>query len=487
MSRPLALLVLLASVPTLPAADLTFDEADARLRRAYALAREFNDQAAVDRVLAMRDGVKKSLDRKDVVAAERQVRDAEEAAGLDPGGKTMLGLPIARIDPEVRKKLDGVEERLAAAMKKDDVPAAAAATAEMISLLGDQAGVPDLRRKGETGKPVPAKPADVADVFLKAVQADPRALKAMLAGVPSPEALPRGYASVVEGCLAVRPLVERFQKDKLEVIDGLIHGGCRAMLALQTEAGFFKFPDLRGRNMRIGDAIEKLVDKDPDAVRDGWVVAPLPDGASQVEAGECGIALLRAGAALNNDTWTAAGRKAADWGISVPPVPAFHYNAYSVSLLCEAYRVTSAAKYLEGATRKYRVGVRGGQTKNGRWADPVSARTASHLVLLRALHDLMEATPAGKDRDAIIAQARAAMAPLVEEAKNLGAPVTANTVQELERHLRLAIPAGSEVSAVRAVLEQAASGTVQRCIHGGRVRAAAPLPELAAVGRVWAK
>lgn len=356
-----------------------------------------------------------------------------------------------------------------------------------MTLLGDQAGVPDLRRKGETGTPVPVKRADVSDVFLKAVQADPRALKAMLTGVPSPEALPRGYAAVVEGCLAIRPSVEQFQKDKLDVIDGLIRGGCRAMLALQTEAGFFKVPDLRGRDMRLGDAIEKLVEKDADAVKENWVVAALPDGASQVDAAECGVILLRAGSALQTEAWTAAGRKAADWALSVPPVPAFHYTACSVSLLCEANRVTKESKYLTGATHKYQLGLRDGQAKNGRWADPVSARTASHLVILRALHDLTEATPAGKEREGIAAQARAAMAPLLEEAKKLGAPATANTVQELERHPRVAGPAEAERSAVRAVLEQAASGTVQRCIHGGRVRAAAPLPELAAVGRVWEK
>ena len=38
---------------------ITLDSADARLKRAYALARETNDEAIIEKVLEYRDGVKR--------------------------------------------------------------------------------------------------------------------------------------------------------------------------------------------------------------------------------------------------------------------------------------------------------------------------------------------------------------------------------------------------------------------------------------------
>src|SRR5262245_31355892 len=119
MTRTIALLtiVLLASAakPAEPS-KLSLEAADARMRRAFALARESNDSGLVEKVLELRDLVKRSFARKDIAAVERLIRDTEGQVGLDPGGKTMLGLPVAALDPERRKQLDALEEQLAAAM-----------------------------------------------------------------------------------------------------------------------------------------------------------------------------------------------------------------------------------------------------------------------------------------------------------------------------------------------------------------------------------
>jgi hypothetical protein len=355
---------------------------------------------------------------------------------------------------------------------------------EIAKVLGDQTGLPDLRRKGETGKPVPVKPADVADLFVKALEADPRVLKALTAGVPGPTTMPRAYASVVHGCLLIRPLVEEHQRAKLEVIDALVRGCCRAMIALQLEPGYFKFPDLRGTNARMGEMIDRLASRDPDAVQNAWLVVPDPEGSSQYDVGECGIALLRAGAAYQIEEWTRAGLKAADWALGQPCVPNWSSNAFAVSLLCEAFRAGGDKKFLEAARAKYAVGIAPGQGPNGRWIDPHNARTANHFVLLRAVQDLEEALPAGKDREAAAKVAEKTVRAVLDEAEKLGAPASSHRVQELGRNLRLH-PAAART--VRPVLEQAASATVQKCQQGGRVRAVVPLPELAAVSGVWEK
>lgn len=478
--------LLLAGSPLFAAGpkEITLESADARLRRAFALARESNDDAIVEKTLEYRDGVKRAFGRKDLVAAERLVRDAEESVGLDGGGETMVGLRISQLDPATQKNINALEERLAQAMNSSDSTQVSSVMAECMKLFGDNAGVPDLRRKGDRGKSLPVKPADVVDVFLKVIQIDPRSFKALSSGKPVGDTLPRGYASVVHGCLTIRPLVEKHFREKLEILDGLIKGCCTTLIGLQVDKGYFKFPDLRGKHVRFGEMIEKLVVKDPDAIQDGWVVVPDPDGSSQFDAGECGSALLLAGRTLKNDAWKRAGLKTADWALSSALVPNFSYNASSVSLLCDAHRVSGEKKYLDSAWKKYEFGVASGLAANGRWIDAQNARTVNHVILLRSQHDLLETLPAGKDRDAVEKSARLAVLSLLEEAEKLGTPVTSMTVVELDRHLRLTKDPPAKT---REVLEIAASGVVQRCSSGGRIRPGAPLPELAAAARVWEK
>jgi hypothetical protein len=477
-------LILASAIAAAEQKPVTFAEADVRLRRAYALARENSNADLSARVLDLRDRVKNAFERKDLIAAELMIRDAEEMVGLEAGGKAMLGMPISQTAGEQSKQLDDLKEKLAAAMAKQDTRSVVALVDEATRILGDQAGVPDLRRRGDKVKPVPVKPADVADLFIKAVEADPRALKALSTGVPTAGTMPRAYASVVQGCLLIRPLVVQHQPSKLEVLDGLIRGCCQAMVALQLEAGFFKFPDVRGKNTQLGEMIERLVAKDPEVIRDGWLVAADPAGGSQFDAGECGIALMRAGRELKNDDWTKAGLKAADWAIGQPCVPNWNFNAFSVSLLCEAFRMSGGKKYLDSATTKFKVGVAPGQATNGRWLDAHNARTVYHVILLRAVQDLEETQQAGKDREAAAKIAGKAVATLLDEADQLGPPATSLTIQELGRFVRLH-PDGDKLA--RAALEQAASAVIQKCTQGGRVKAAVPLPELAAAARVWEK
>lgn len=487
MTRTTSLLaIVLLSSAASPAepAKLTLESADARMRRVFALARESNDSALIEQVLGLRDLVRRALGRKDVAATERLIRDAEEQVGLDPGGKTMLGLPVAALDPEHRKQLDALEVQLAAAMKKEDATAVTNVASEMQKFLGDQAGLPDVRKKGEKGKAMPVKAVDVADVFLKVIEIDSKALKVLSAGLPAADTLARSYASIADGCLTIRPLVEKHNKDKLPTLDGLIRGCCQSMLALQLADGHFRFPDLRGKNLVLGDAIDKLVDQDADAVKDGWLVVPFPDGSSQVDAAECGMALLQAGRVFKNNEWTGAGQKAAKWSGSFPMVPTWHFNSYSVSLLCTAFQSTGDSKYRDAAIKRFHVGIEPGQAANGRWLDAESARTGNHFVLLRALHDLRDALPTGPDRESIdLVHGRAAHA-IRDESETLGVPMTPLTIRELDRHLRSMT---GDTTAWRNMLALAASTAVQRCTQGGKVRAAVPLPELAAAGRVGEK
>jgi len=461
--------------------DLPVEIIDARLRHAYALARETNNRLLAEEMLTGRDTVTRALQRKDSALVERLLRDMEKQVGIDPGGLTMAGQPVAVLTYAEMKRLGGINKNLATAMAAGKVADVQAVVAEMKKVLGDNAGVPDARRKGETVAVVPVKAVDIADLFVRILDAEEDKLKLFTAGKPLPAALPRDYATIAEGCVAMRPLVEKHQPKKLDALDKLIAGCCTSMTAVQTAAGFFKFPDLRGKHIRFGEMIEQLVEKGADSVEAGWVVVAAPDGGSQFDAGECGVALLRAGAALKNPSWTAAGLKAAAWAKSSPPAANFNYNAFSVRLLCEAYRQMQDAAYRDAAWATWRLGVAPGQTDGGRWADPHNARTVYHFIILRAANDLLEITPPGEDRTVLKRAVRSAVKAVLDEADKLGAPATSYTVQELGR-----VEALAEVTDPRLKkwLETAATVAHVKCIRGG-VKAATPFPELAAVAGVW--
>ncbi|HVK12970.1 MAG TPA: hypothetical protein VM597_29725, partial [Gemmataceae bacterium] len=325
--------------------------------------------------------------------------------------------------------------------------------------------------------------ADLADLVVQALLSDPRRVKAMAAGVPGETAMARAYAAIADGALAARSLIDAHQKARLGDLDSVIAGACMTLLALQLPDGHYKFPDLRGKHLVLSETLEKTVRGDVEAIRVGWFVAPVPDGQAELDAADCGIALLRAGAVFKNRDWTAAGLRAVAWAKERGPSPTWRANAATISLLVQAFRATSDRQHLTDAWQRFTVGLAPGQAADGRWIDPHDARPANHFLILRALLDLEEALPIGKDRDAVSLGAMRAVGALETEIVKLGVPNTAHTVQELSRYVRLHPESGAKV---RDWSEIAAAA--RRTCSGGRwPRLAAPLPELAAVGNVWTK
>jgi hypothetical protein len=183
----------------------------------------------------------------------------------------------------------------------------------------------------------------------------------------------------------MHPHVAQHAPQRLGDLDKLLRGTAGVLLKLQQPQGHFPFPDLRGKNIRFGDMTEKQLQNGSIKIEDGWIITPDPDGGSQFDTGVCGVALLRAGELLKDETYLAAGRRAAEWAAKQTCCANFNYNAFSVSLL-------ACAGMKEAALLKLRVGVAPGQAKNGRWIDPHNARTVYHVIILRDEFDAMGIT-----------------------------------------------------------------------------------------------
>lgn len=459
---------------------LTPDDAKGRLSVAMQIARERNDRALVAEVentgrqlqAAQREGKTSDLDER--------LRRLEAELGIDPGGWSMAGQPLFHPTAEMLTKLREFGPQLDAAMRSGEPAPVRKVTAAMLQLLAAQAGVPDARRPGK--QPAHSQALDEARatrLFLTALDSEQRRLAPLREGQPIPGQMLRFYGYLLDSLTTIRPFAAKHQADRLPDIDGLSTSLAGILTGLQQPSGLFPFPDLRGRNIRFGDMAERQIRESKAEVRDGWIVTPDPAGGSQFDTGICGSALLRAGRLHGNEAWRKAGLRAADWALAQPCCANFNYNAFSVSLLAHAFQVTGNPSYLDGALRKFRVGIAPGQAPNGRWLDAHNARTVYHHILLRGIADLAAALPPARSRErAEIDQVLApALQALLDEFDAMGQTVEALTELQTLAHLD---PGNTRL---RQAMATAAAVIVAQCTDGKRIKMGAQPDQLAAVVR----
>ena len=451
---------------------LTPADAESRLKMAMQIARERNDRALVSEVEKLGRRFKEALPAD----AEVQIAKLEIKVGIDAGGWSMAGQPLAHPTPEMIEKYKPLVKQLQEAMQTDDPAKVRAVTVEMLVVLGDQAGVPDGRRMGKKPKGTQLTEAAATKLFLDALKSLGRPLRSLMAGEPLPDQMLRLYGYALQACADIQPFVVKHQPDALPEITKLAAGCAKILPTLPQPEGHFPFPDLRGRNIRFGDMITRQLDAGKVEVKDGWLITADPDGGSQFDTSVCGIAMLHAGEVFKNEAWIAAGKRAAEWALQQKCCANFNYNAFSVSLLANAYRLTKDERFVKSALHKFRVGVAPGQAPNGRWMDAHNARTVYHIIILRSRGDL--AAVVKDERAEVDAVARPAIKALLNEFEAMG--ITVEALPEM-----LAMSAlYSDDARLKAALSLMASSLIEKSMDGKQVKMGAQPNQLAVVPQV---
>jgi hypothetical protein len=482
LTQAIFIMCLAAATDAVFADELAPGDANARWQLARQLARETNDRELVRRVEDTRQPLKAALAAGKPTDAEAILRKLETAVGIDPGGWSMNGLGIFHPTPAIMSRRNELNDALEDAMAKGDIGEVQTAVADMRRTLGDQAGLPDARRPGSRAEPHPLIEAAAVNLFLAALQSEKQYMREITAGRTVNNNMLRFYADIVQGCCDIRPAVRKQAPQRLAELDPLVNGACSILTRFQQPAGYFPLPDLRGKNIRFGEMTEKLLADHPDGAKDGWILVVDPAGGTQFDTGVCGVALLAAGAEYQRDEWTQAGLRAAEWALQQRCVRNFNYNAFSVSLLAHASRISHDNRHLAGALHKLRLGVAPGQVDNGRWIDAHNARTVYHLIILRALHDLWEAMPPEPrpPREDVARITTKAVGALLDEYTAAG--ITTPAVKELLRHEALN-PAPDP--RLRGAIELTASVIHDKCARGSGTRVGVSFTELAALARAW--
>jgi len=473
MKKTTLLLIFGLFATTLPARSLDF-ETEARLKMALQIAREHNDESRVDRVKQAAEAIQTMTTAPEI---ETLLREVEAAVGIDPGGWSMAGQPLFHPSPAMLEAAPVIQRQLNTALRSGSIAEIAGVITEWKTILGDQAGRPDGRRPGDHPGPLTLDEAAATRLFVEALKSEGRAVRELTKGKPLPNQMVRFYGYVLDGLSAIRPSAEVHAPDDLATLDELARGVAKVLLTLQQPDGHFPFPDLRGKNIRFGEMIKKQLAAGTVEVKEGWVITADPDGGTQFDTGVCGVALLTAGKVFNEPTWTAAGLRAADWAVKQRLVTNFNYNAFSVSLLAHALKTSGNQTYLDAALTKFELGVAPGQSTNGRWIDAHNARTVYHVIILRALGDLLDVLP--EDRSEAIKRVKAVAEPalgaILTEFNAMG--ITVECLPELmvlEKHF-------PELDGFKPAIDRVAASLVEKSSDDTRVRMGAQPHQLAAV------
>jgi len=324
-------------------------------------------------------------------------------------------------DKAAQQVLQQATQRLAEAMQSKDESLVRKLVAELVSSLGNRAGVPEVADEFQQA-PGQLEPLTIAEAeagFEKILQVVQKNKWWRIGLDPTKtEHLPREVATCLTGCLrgyrANARHTEALLKEATEAGDYLL------WTQQQSGTGVIPFPAFRGGRNRAFEAVERFLrnaeraGRVDEVVKNGWAFDDLTDGGLQFDNGLCGVALFELFESSKEDRFLKGAVAAADWAVERPCVTNWNYNSFSVYLLATAYRVTHNAKYLASAKEKAGLGVLPGQLQDGpnkgRWADQHNARPAYHYIMIRGLTALFAVLPDDDgDRERIATSIRIAM------------------------------------------------------------------------------
>ena len=316
-------------------------------------------------------------------------------------------------------------------MRHGDLESIRSTILEMRTILGDQAGLPEIRRPGRF--PGVKLPIDSATTPATALRGRDRGRGLADAADRRQPAPARDhpldlFACLVEACVdRPEPGGEARRVESVELLNRVIKASCMMLIRRQQIDGHFPFLDPRGKPSRLAKVGRNaMVAARPDSVKDGWVVVADPAGMAQLETGACGAGPGQGRPGARQARMDRRRRSRPPTGsLEQPCLPHFVANAASASLLSRAYRDGRHERHLKGlvtATDR-RPPARPGRERPvdrpGRRRDVEPSSS-----ILRSLHDAWDAIPADRAelRTQTFLAVDRAFASLLDECAVLGVP-----------------------------------------------------------------
>jgi len=297
-------------------------------------------------------------------------------------------LPPEYVQNRVRPLLN--EVRLA--QQKKDLPAIEENIKNILEQLGAWAGNPDMAPAYFSPIESTTPSRKPVGILWQSINDDIHN-KVMWRFVPdgNPKEMRRGLRAAARPVITYS-LLHSLNTYKQQKHLNIVIKGANYLLGLQQENGLFPMPDLRGKDKRQTVIINRILRKNPEALKDGWIVSD-HRGELLLDHSTAGVAMVEAYRITKDQRYFNSAKKASMWAMSQVIDTNWSNNAFGAWLLAEFYSISEEQIVLKSAIDKIRYGVLPGLLDSGRWLDPFNAKLIYHSINVRGLLAVLRQLP----------------------------------------------------------------------------------------------
>jgi Secretion system C-terminal sorting domain len=313
--------------------------------------------------------------------------------------------------------LDSLSVLLDTAMKHEDLNDIQQRCAQIETVLGSEAGIPETAETYFTLTPntlwLDYNTTLLASRYL--IAQDSMAYvdlwklgKGMLPPAYQPHSVPlRASAEIAAGLLKIAfheadPARSIAYKNwALRALDSL--------KTMQLSSGAFPFPDLRPYNDPVfGPIIQNYLNSlGNDSIlvlQNGWIIDDSGTGEFKFDAGEIANAFYEAWMLTGDTSYQSVCIRTANYLRSTTLNINFNYNSFSVLGLTRAWQITGDTSYHNRALLNLEYGMLPGQLASGRWMDGHNARSVYHAIMIYNTIPLLLSTPQNHPKYSVVVQ-----------------------------------------------------------------------------------
>ncbi|MCU0435186.1 MAG: T9SS type A sorting domain-containing protein [Bacteroidia bacterium] len=324
---------------------------------------------------------------------------------------------VQQLNTTQQLSLDSLAVLLDTAMKHEDLADIQLRCAQIETLLGNQAGIPEVAESYYTltSNTIWASYNDalLAERYLigqdSMVYVDLWKLgKGMLPPAYLPHSVPlRACAEQAMGLLKI----SNHEADPARSIayrNWAIHA-LDSLKTMQLPSGAFPFPDLRTYNDPvfapiIQNYLNALGSDSVNVLQNGWIIDDSGRGDFKFDAGIIANAFYEGWMHTGDTSYKTVCIRIGQYLRSTTFNINFNYNSFSILGLTRAWQITGDTSYHNRAIRNLEYAMLPGQLANGRWMDGHNARSVYHALMIYNTIPLLLSTPQNHPKYQIIGQ-----------------------------------------------------------------------------------
>jgi hypothetical protein len=335
-------------------------------------------------------------------------------------GSLLRGQPCGatqQLSQQQQLTLDTFAVLLDSALKHEDLADIQLRCAQIETLLGNQAGIPEAAETYFTltsnTQWASYNDALLAERYL--IAQDSLAYvdlwklgKGMFPPAYQPHSVPlRACAELAMGLLKIS--FHEADPARSIAYESWAKRALDSLKTMQLPNGAFPFPDLRPYNDPVFSPIIQnylngLGSDSVNVLQNGWIIDDSGTGEFKFDAGVIANAFYYGWLETGDTSYITVVTRIANYLRSTTFNTNFNYNSFSILGLTRAWQITGDTSYHNRAIKNLEYAMLPGQLANGRWMDGHNARSVYHALMIYNTIPLLKSTPQNHPKYQTIAQ-----------------------------------------------------------------------------------